>query len=283
MEFTVTPEGWELIHKSRIDRVFNDLDRIQRLAYCGWRLSARAQLRALSDPTLRYTPESFIAVAIQSYGDGLHASARLWQASDRRTFPTASGTLMRQSMFAAASGLWLLVPDDDETRRERFSLAAVGAIRNAIRADQCVVDNAPRGADTAAIQQKIAKSKAAVAKIRADYGLGKANGPLDTTVWDEAATVTYPDSVRDVGRLRLWWRVLSGDAHSLVWVPELRARLRGDPGTPDPIDEDRVGYRAMLDTDDYAAFVEDAVAMGPVLLRLAIRRGMRPVARGLRG
>lgn len=272
------------INSARVNAVLGDLSALERLAYCNWQLTPnQSALGGVRDDLLPYTPDGLVGVCLLSWGDAMHASAQLWKASGQRTFPMAMGTLMRQAIFASATAIWLTSDGDPGELARRIALAAVKALDNSRVADQVVRNWSPDGdgknALTATIRHKAERAEA----VRKEFRLGNLKMPSDTDIWAHAARAAYPESSQQQARLNLAWREVSGDAHGLVWVPALRARLRGDTGQQSRDNPRRYTITTTLDTKEYAVLVEDARLLGSLAIKLAIRRGLRaskPVALG---
>lgn len=281
MRFSVPASVIEQIEKATITALLGNADQWSEYAYAERHATSGSLLDQVGAPRAGIpSAEVLVGFSLLSYGDAMHASARLWAGLEQRTLPIAQGTLLRQAIQAAAWATWLCTPEDLGESRRRFGLAAVKAIEGEKTAFTSLSRHAPLQEAREDAQRLLNKSDEDIALIRSHYDLGEQRPPSDTAVWEAAAEQVYPDDDRDQLHMKLAWRLLSGDAHSLVWVPLVRARARGERPKPSNHNPEALTTRVALTDQELRAIAQQAHDAGRTAMILADRRGLTDAIAG---
>ncbi len=143
---------------------------------------------------------------------------------NRRTFVTATGSVIRGALVASAFALWMLAPKDRTARVERGLIVAEEWMVRRIQFQ--------RGLDPDLDTAEKAKSASQLARLQQDLGAIRAKrttrAQLNTTdVIEAAARVRFGDDKLVRASLNEWRR-LGGDAHGVGWQLMLQT-LDWDP------------------------------------------------------
>lgn len=197
---------------ARIVGTWSDVDR--------WSKRLQTPLRPPDGSELAEDDKDFIGWPMSQLVSGGLAAARDHLQAIRihieahNMFPFASGTLLRGGLLGAAQVVWLLAPDDRDTRLERSRTLGEEMM---IRHEQYLADlrriaSEPH-ANTERVHQHVTMRLGEMRSLRSQHDQrGKFNA---TETIELAAEATFGPQIKTEARAE--WRGLSGSAHGLAW------------------------------------------------------------------
>lgn len=200
---------------------------------------------ALDDNEFRLMPTSHLAHAgLAAAREHLLGMAYVWQSHPGGTLmPQAYATLARAALIGASNAVWLLAPLERDERVRRTLLLASANFRNAATAQRETLDSAPKigiiDEDVLASQREhVEQATANVQCVEAEwflrYPLPTAGKRARMEQFDQTRAIDYAhtEATKDEPTMgpfgKMMWRLMSGDAHALVWQKLHRASMTGE-------------------------------------------------------
>jgi hypothetical protein len=146
----------------------------------------------------------------------------------RNVYPSASHTTLRGALVGAAQAVWVLAPDDAETRQQR-ALTVVHVTYKQLRTYDNDVNKMQwlSRDDRAELEDHLKWLNERIGQVES---LRRSKSDLDITggVLPEALRAAFNDQrMTDSGLMM--WRQMSGDAHVLSWSLAQRTTFSGRP------------------------------------------------------
>ena len=136
-------------------------------------------------------------------------------------FPDVTGTLVRGALLGAAQAVWMLAPDDRDTRQVRSRVVAMEVLENHRKFLVDLLSLSPGHADTKTVQDHVERR---LSEITAKRNMnGETLGYKSTDIIEQAAEYVMGTGTKAEARAE--WRRFSGNAHGLPWA------LLGGSGT----------------------------------------------------
>lgn len=217
-----------------IRQTFPIIDRWRMILASGVGIERDSDL-AEDDLAWKWVPSSsVVAATLGSAREHLHAIRLLIEA--RELFPSATSSLARSGLIAAALGVWLLRPDDRKERlRRSLSVVRYDYVQH-LKFGRYVQREFPAGSVHAWADEQMMRLDGRLDSI--DELLAELDGacPINITdvVLPAAVEVIADTSLRPqiIGR----WQQMSGSVHGLMW------QHFGHDGTSvTDIDDDQIG------------------------------------------
>ncbi len=139
----------------------------------------------------------------------------------KQLFPSAPLTTLRAALVGAAQAVWVLSPDDRETRRSR-GLCVIAEEYAELAKFYREVDRLEPGKIPASQWSWIDERTADLAAVRGP----KPPSLNQTAMIGAALDAAFPNSPDKLNTGRLLWRQMSADAHVLGWAVSQRASVR---------------------------------------------------------
>lgn len=241
---------------------------IEPLAYARWRTIPGEWLDQPHVDALACTPATIVSARMMDVLAPMHFLALFMSSNGEVTVPVAMSPIFRQSMLASAYIIWLLSPADGTERTARFARdidenqfrtydfnAAVGRAEG---------DPTPTGT----AMRKCYEQTVPARTLRQHFGT-LAKKPTDTEVWNSAARHCHENVPKNMKRLELEWKLLSGDAHSYIWAKDARDRIWRRSTATGPVE-----LEVNLPAQAYVHYREFMVDSALAALQLSANHGL---------
>jgi hypothetical protein len=241
---------------------------VERLAYARWRTIPGEWLDQPHVEPLACTPATIIEARMMDVLAPMHFLALFMASNGEVTVPVAMSPIFRQSMLASAYIIWLLSPADGAERTARFAWDIDENEFRKYEFDAAVRHSEDDHTPSAREMRSLYEQTVVARTLRQHFG-PLATKPTDTAVWNSAARHCHEDVPKNIKRLELEWKLLSGDAHSYVWAKDARDRMwRQSPAAG------HVEISVTLPTQAYVHYREFMVDGALAALQLSASHGL---------
>lgn len=267
----LNPLALQQIAQGTTDALLKEPERFAAIAYARYALKPNTPWAQTVPPEALLDPTIVAASPILASFDALHGLALLWRAAERKTLPYASAALLRQSMLAGATGAWLFAEPSI-----RLPQLTCYAIQSKVTALRDLTARATRLGPEASDAHSLTLERAttgwrALCPKHAEQGSGSCK-PADTHIWSTGSAIVLGDDADTRDRLKLAWRMLSGDTHGLAWSAEIREHSSSRVPAPGRLADTS---NVTMDHTEHANYVQHAVGLARSALRMAIIAGVR--------